>query len=171
MIAALKNKNLKRGLQKSLKVQQRNLPQEAIRSVLVLTTERSEGLSQQLENLQTELKIGDHGFAIREFTTGIKPEELKPHQWCKKDFSWNGSFTHSDAAAFKKGNYDLVIGFYKGEHLYLDRVITETTNCFRAGIAGGNALLFDLLIDTPEGDWMAFENELLKYLSILKLRA
>lgn len=147
------------------------LPGEVLGSALILTDKLTDELQGQLEAFREKLSIRPVEFTVREFVEGIKQEELQDYQWSKKDFGWRGELIKKDAADIKTEAYDLVVGFYTKENLYLDKVIARTTNSFRAGLAGSNERLFDLLIDTPEGDWTAFESELLKYLEILKLRA
>lgn len=171
MIGALKHKSIQKNLDKLLKQQQRELPNEPLRSVLVLTDSLDDDLKDRVEQLRTSLNIKPADLWIREFTEGIKAEELQRHQWSKKHFGWKGGFQHEDAQMLSAKNFDLVVGFYWDANIYLDSIIAEIPNSFRVGTNAGNAVLYDLMIDTPRGDWGSFENELLKYLSILKLRA
>lgn len=171
MLAAIRHKRMRKSLERLLNSKEHKLPGQALRSALILTDKLGGELHNQLESFREKLKIEAGEFTVREFVEGIKQEDLLDYQWSKKDFSWSGDLTRKDATDIKTSTYDLVVGFYNKENLYLDKIIAGTTNSFRAGLAGGNERLFDLLVDTPEGDWMAFEGELLKYLEILKLRA
>lgn len=170
MIGALKHKSIRKNLVKLLD-QQRELPKAAVSSVLVLTDALNDSLNEQILQLKSHLKLKPADIWIREFTVGLKTEDLQRHQWSKKHFGWKGRFEHEDAQILQEKGFDLVIGFYWGSNPYLDSVIAKIPNSFRVGTKAGNEQLYDLMIDTPIGDWDSFEKELLKYLSILKLRA
>lgn len=169
MIEALRQKRIQKSLRKLLDQTKRQLPKEPIGSVLVVIQGDNPKLIEQIAPLAKKLNLRQEHFWIREFTGPLKPEELKTHQWSKRLFNWKGQMQHHDTDRLSKGKFDLVIGYFWEPSVYLDKIIAGFPNSLRVGIGGGNPKLYDLEINTPKGDWIAFEDELLKYLSILKL--
>ncbi|WP_374957214.1 hypothetical protein [Gilvibacter sp.] len=169
MIGALKQRSVLKQLRKAIGQQKRVLPTGQLQSVLLLSQNGLTVNAQAVASLAKKLQLPVADIWFREFTTGIKPEELGPEQWCKKHFGWQGKLLTDDAAAFQAKDFDLIVAYYWSENPLLDNLIASKPNAFRVGTAGGNEALYDLIIDTPKGDWAAFENELIKYLTILKL--
>ncbi|NQX76169.1 hypothetical protein [Gilvibacter sp.] len=169
MIGALKHKSVLKHLRKSIAAQQRELPKNAVSSLLVLTQGDSSSVKSAVMKLAERLGIKHEAVYYREFVTGLKPDELQPDQWCKKHFGWQGKLQHEDAATFAQKKFDLIIGYYWESNALLDNLIASKPNAFRVGPMGGHEELFDLTIATPKNDWDAFEFELIKYLTLLKL--
>ncbi|MDC7997841.1 DUF6913 domain-containing protein [Gilvibacter sediminis] len=156
-------------LRKSIASQERELPTTAVSSLMVLCQEGSPELKSAVMKLADKLGIDQEAVYYREFVTGLKPDQLQSDQWCKKHFGWQGKLQHEDAATFAQKDFDLIIGYYWEPNALLDNLIASKPHAFRVGPLGGHEELFDLTIATPKGDWAAFEFELIKYLTLLKL--
>jgi hypothetical protein len=84
-----------------------------------------------------------------------------------KDFTWNGAIKSKGAKEFLSKPFDVLIGYYKGGHEFLDMMVSESKANFKIGGIGTDARLFDLLIAVELDNMEAFKDETKKYLTVL----
>jgi hypothetical protein len=84
-----------------------------------------------------------------------------------KDFAWNGAIKSVWAKEFLSKPFDVLIGYYKGSHEFLDMMVSESKAKFKIGSITADARLFDLLIAVELDNVEAFKDETKKYLTVL----
>lgn len=84
-----------------------------------------------------------------------------------KEFNWKGEIKNHDALEFLDREFGLLLGLYKGPHLFMDLLVSKSKAKFKVGLTGSDPRLYDLLIDLPTWNPKAFQKELTKYLKTL----
>lgn len=92
---------------------------------------------------------------------------LRQDQISDRDFAWNGVIKSKGAKEFLSKPFDVLIGYYKGGHEFLDLMVSESKANFKIGGLGADARLFDLLISVELDKTEAFKDETKKYLTVL----
>jgi len=96
-----------------------------------------------------------------------KAPTLRQDQINNKDFSWDGGITNQSAIEFLNTPFDVLVGYYKGRHEFLDFMVSESRAKFKVGGKGADHRLFDLLIEIDINSTEIFKTEFKKYLFIL----
>lgn len=96
-----------------------------------------------------------------------KAPSMRQNQITSKDFSWAGNITNSLANDFLNISFDVLVGFYKGRHMYLDLLVSESAAKFKVGALGADDRLYDLIISIPPQQQELYIKELKKYLTVL----
>jgi hypothetical protein len=130
-----------------------------------------EGMLQELEvfdsfaldyNLQPkDVKV----FSFQEFKK--KMPSMRQNQVNNKDFTWKGEIQNQNAVEFLDKEFDVLVGYYKGKHEFLDLMISKSNAAFKVGFSGGDERLYDLIMSIDPMNTAAFKNELKKYLQVL----
>lgn len=140
-----------------------------IDSVLVLTDATQSIQDLPTEHLASLLGINPNEIKTVEFTIKKnKKQELLPNQISKESFSIQGNFKGQAKPEILKEQFKLVIAYYQANS-YLDGVLLEQQNAFKAGLSGADGRLLDLVIASPLDKPEIFINELVKYLQVLQL--
>ncbi|TRZ41071.1 DUF6913 domain-containing protein [Robertkochia solimangrovi] len=69
---------------------------------------------------------------------------------------------------FLKKDYDLLVNYYSDPVIEMMLVSALTRSDFKVGISDEHAILNDLILKVGEGNFRDFQEELIKYLKILK---
>lgn len=96
-----------------------------------------------------------------------KAPSLRLDQINNKDFSWDGMISNQNAREFLDISFDVLVGYYKGAHEFLDLMVSESNAKFKVSGSGADERLYDLLIDIDLQKAADFKNELKKYLTVL----
>lgn len=96
-----------------------------------------------------------------------KVPSLRQNQINNKDFNWKGDIANQNANEFLDKPFDVLVGYYKGNHAFLDLMVSKSKAKFKVGFQGGDERLFDLLIAVDPEDMKKFKVELRKYLTVL----
>ncbi|RMA64907.1 DUF6913 domain-containing protein [Ulvibacter antarcticus] len=96
-----------------------------------------------------------------------KAPSLRQNQLNNKDVSWGGVISNQNAQEFLEREFDILIGYYKGSHEFLDLLVSESHAKFKVGATGADQRLFDLIIEIDIDKTTAFKTELKKYLTVL----
>lgn len=92
---------------------------------------------------------------------------LRNNQINNKDFSWQGGITNANALEFLNIPFDVLVGFYKGEHRYLDLLVAKSHAHFKVGFLDCNQKLFDLILNIDFQNLEKVKEELRKYFRVL----
>ena len=84
------------------------------------------------------------------------------------DFGWNGHIKNKGLSAILNEARDAVINYHKASLIELNVACLKANSDFRIGINSDNDQLYDLTILINENQINSFNNELLKYLQVLK---
>ncbi|WP_047546922.1 DUF6913 domain-containing protein [Psychroserpens sp. Hel_I_66] len=84
-----------------------------------------------------------------------------------KDFGWKGKINNVDLKTFVDKDFDVLISYYRENHLALDLVTASSNASFKVGLSNEDQRLYDLIIDIEPKDFKLFSEELKKYLTVL----
>jgi hypothetical protein len=86
----------------------------------------------------------------------------------EKDFNWRGEPKKGSFKSFLDEPFDLLIGYFNKNNLYLENAVLRSNAKFKVGFAKVNQSLYDLEIAEYPTKVEVFLSELKKYLVILK---
>ena len=86
----------------------------------------------------------------------------------QKDFGWYGKIKSEHLKAVLTNKYDLLINYSKVDNLYSNLLILQCKSLFNVGFEHLDNRFYDFMIDCKSDDFKSFNNELSKYLKILK---
>lgn len=85
----------------------------------------------------------------------------------EKDFNWRGEPKRPAFKSFIEEPYDLLIGFFNKNNLYLENAVLRSNSKFKVGFANVNQELYDMEISEYPTKIDSFLSELKKYLIVL----
>ena len=164
----LKELILKKKFQKALV----NLPEvtpiskDVIKTVGILTTDE---ISLNI-NLKKEIEVvfGLRHARIYSFKKFDKNDPISYKHFSERDINWQGEFIQPNIKAFLEEPFDLLIGYFEGNHLYLEKAVMQSEASFKVGISDVNSKLYSLEILENPSQIQSFLKELKRYLEILK---
>ena len=130
-----------------------------------------EGMIQELEvfdSFALDYKLQPKDVKVFSFQEVKKKlPSMRQNQVNNKDFTWKGEIQNQNAVEFLDKEFDVLVGYYKGGHEFLDLMISKSNAAFKVGFPGGDERLYDLIIAIDPKDTDAFKKELKKYLQVL----
>ena len=84
-----------------------------------------------------------------------------------KDFGWKGKIKNIDLQTFIDTKFDVLISYYKENHLELNLITASSNANFKVGLTNEDERLFDLMINVKPKEFSVFKDELKKYLTVL----
>jgi len=164
----LKESILRKKFQKTLI----NLPEvspvsmSVIKTVGILTTDE---ISSNIDfKKEIELVFGLRHSKIYSFRKFDKNDSISYKHFSEKDINWQGDFVQQNIKVFLEEPFDLLIGFFESNHLYLEKAVMFSAASFKVGISGVNPKLYSLEISETTYQIQSFLRELKRYLEILK---
>lgn len=100
--------------------------------------------------------------------TRRKIPSLRQNQITNKEFSWRGEISSQNANEFLEFPFDVLIGFYQGDHKFVEAMVAKSAAKFKIGFREMDERLYDLLLGVDPQNINLFKSELKKYLEILK---
>lgn len=100
--------------------------------------------------------------------TRRKIPTLRQNQITNKEFTWRGEIQNLNAREFLDFPFDVLIGFYKGNHRFLGAMVASSKAKFKIGFKGADPRLYDLLLTLEPEKTEQFKGEIKKYLQIFK---
>ena len=138
-----------------------------IENVLVLLS-NPENQDEIIKDLSRKLNLSIHHFDVLIFQPKKDKNNLIENAFYSTDFGWYGKFRSVFLKDILTKKYDLLINYYKVDNIYVNLLLLQCKCDFRVGFAILNKALFQLLIDCDTNDYKLFNEELKKYLTILK---
>ena len=167
-LSNLKESRLRKKFDKIVLRLQENriVSQKEILTVGILTTE---SVSSKID-VQSEIEavLGLKNSKIYSFKKFNKSDEVSFKHFSEKDINWKGEFIEPNFQSFLEQPFDLLIGYFNHNHLYLEKAVLESKASFKAGFSEVNSKLYELEISTDLENIQQFSSELKKYLQILK---
>ena len=167
-LSKLKESRLRKKFDKSISkiTENRITLQKEIVSVGILSTEAT---SNKVD-LQKEIEavLGVRNSKLYSFKKFNKLDEVSFKHFTEKDINWKGDFIQTNFQSFLKQPFDLLIGYFNENHLYLEKAILESKASFKAGFSNVNSKLYELEVSTKLENVQQFSSELKKYLQILQ---
>lgn len=138
-----------------------------VHSVGILTTEELTFQMNVVKKVDEQLESvrNIHIYNYRKYDKN-DPKSYK--HFSENDISWSGKFTDVSLESFLETPFDLLIGFYTENNLYLEYATLMSKATFKVGFAGVNNKLFDLVITEKPENIDSFLHEIVKYLTLLK---
>lgn len=139
--------------------------QKEIKTVAILTTYT---LSKEIK-LQAEIEsiLGVKNSKMYSFRKFNKLEDDSNKYFTEKHVNWSGEFTEPTFQNFLAQPFDLIIGYFDINHLYLEKAIFKSKATFKVGFASVNSKLYEIEISAHTENRKQFFLELKKYLKIL----
>ena len=139
---------------------------EKIKSIAIISTE---DISTEID-LQKEIEIilkarNIKIYSLRKFN---KSDKFSYKHFTKKNVNWKGQFTEDNFKYFLEEPFDLLIGYFNKNNLYLERAVLESKAEFKVGFTGVNSKLYEIEISEKTQNITGFTSELKRYLQILK---
>jgi len=87
----------------------------------------------------------------------------------QKDFTFNGVLKNGIANDFLNSDFDVLVGYYHGRHLYLDLMMAQSKAVLKVGLNETDERLFDLQLALKPKEEDVFAVEMKKYLSAMQI--
>ncbi|MCG1036374.1 DUF6913 domain-containing protein [Polaribacter sargassicola] len=129
-------------------------------------------LSTISESLKLEEEIasilGVKNIKIYSFCKDSKLKEDSFQYFSKKDINSKGNFINPNLQSFLEEPFDLLIGYFKEDNLYLKMAILQSRASFKVGFTGVDENLYRIEISEKTENLKSFSLELKKYLQLFK---
>lgn len=83
------------------------------------------------------------------------------------DLGWKGDLKNQDIQLFVDKEFDVLISYYKSQHLELNLITAASKSRFKVGLSNEDKRFYDLIINCEPKDFDTFVIELNKYLTVL----
>jgi hypothetical protein len=93
---------------------------------------------------------------------------FEQNNFSSKDFNWKGVLNKPAIEEFLDREYDLFIGYYSKKNSYLDYITSRAKAKLKVGLNHKEDRLFDIVFKIKAKEFSLFEEELAKYINILK---
>jgi hypothetical protein len=169
MFEKLKRKSIKKKIVKNLIDRDLSQRNTKLRTLGYLLNEDNYPDFEQLFEFSTELGLQRKDIKIFTFIEVKKKiPTLRQNQINNKDFSWTGEIHNQNALEFLDIPFDVLVGYYSEENVFLDIMMSSSKAKFKLGFDGSDSRLYDLILRVDPMDFKRFKEEFKKYLSILK---
>jgi hypothetical protein len=143
-------------------------PFEEVKKVIIFLDENSEK-AHIVSQLATILKISESNISVVVFQRNLKIEKETDDIITPKDFGWYGKVDSEKLKNILTNKFDLLINYSKVDNVYLNILLLQCKGAFKVGFAHLDKRLYDLLIQCEPHEIDLFNEELIKYLGILKI--
>lgn len=166
ILQSFKLKNINRKTEKHLQKDDRNtiVNNQNIKSVLIFVD--ADFTDVELSALAGILSVEVEDIQKITFYSG-KMDEVEDNAINPKDFGLFGNFKKDLNQLNSDKDIDLIIN-YTQDNIYVNNVIAQLRSSFSVGVKNENGKIFDLIIDVDKNELKLFNEELGKYLKILK---
>ncbi|WP_299063121.1 hypothetical protein [uncultured Polaribacter sp.] len=167
-LSKLKEKRLRKKFDKNVSklIENRTVSQKEIVTVGILT---EESIATELDIKSIiETTLGIRNSKMYSFKHFNKLDEVSYKDFTEKDINWKGDFIEPTFQSFLDQPFDLLIGYFNKNNIYLEIAVNQSKATFKAGFTGVNDQLYELEILEKISNTKQFTAELKKYLQILK---
>ncbi|PQJ78064.1 DUF6913 domain-containing protein [Polaribacter porphyrae] len=121
-------------------------------------------------NLADEVEriLGLGNVRVYNYRSYSKNDVLSYKFFTEKDFTWKGEPKNKMFTSFIEEPFDLLIGYFNKNNLYLENAVLRSNAKFKVGFAKVNQSLYDMEIAEYPTKTERFLSELKKYLIVLK---
>lgn len=169
MLRKVKKYSLKKHTEKNLgqrDISQRNTP---LKYLGFLVDEAFFDDFEMLYEFGNELGLQRKDIKLFTFVeTRRKIPSLRQNQITNKEFTLRGEIHSQNAQEFLDFPFDVLIGFYKGNHEFLSAMVAQSKAKFKIGFNGADERINDLLLSVDIQKQELFKAEVKKYLQIFK---
>ncbi|MEX6625397.1 DUF6913 domain-containing protein [Tenacibaculum salmonis] len=134
--------------------------------VVLLDNESLENIV--ISNLINTLPFKKENIEVFIYKEYSKKEELASNFFTNNEFGFKASLKSDNLKNFVKNDYDLLINYVKTPNLYTNTITLLSQASLKASFAGIDDRLYDLVISDEGLNEAVLNQELKKYLTILK---
>jgi acetolactate synthase small subunit len=138
--------------------------QKEIKTVGIITTDEISKWIEIKEEVEKILNV--ENVKIYSFKSHKNKNPLK--DFSEKEFNWKGNIFEENFKSFIDEPFDLLIGYFNKNNLYLESAVLQSKALFKVGISDVNQQLYDMEIAETPSKQESFFLELKKYLTILR---
>ncbi len=120
------------------------------------------------KNLNELLKFPEGSIEILVYQSKIKKNEIFDEIFSPRDFGWYGKIKSEKLKNILTKKYDLLINYSKIDNIYINLLLLQCKAAFRVGFSHLDNRFYDLIISCESSDFVLFNEEIKKYLKILK---
>lgn len=139
----------------------------SIKKILVLFDDSSKK-TEILKDFKNLFGLAESEIDIFVFKKKVLKSDVVDNVFSPKDFGWYGKIKSKKLMSILTKKYDLLINYSKIENIYFNLLILQCETAFNVGFSHLDERLYDLLISCNKSDTALFNEELKKYLAILK---
>lgn len=141
----------------------RIVSQKEIKTVGIITTEEISQWINVKGEVEKILNLKD----VKMYS--FRPQNKNSNKYfSEKDFNWQGNIYKTDFKSFIDEPFDLLIGYFNKNNLFLESSVLQSNASFKVGISGVNQELYDIEIAETPIETERFFLELKKYLIIIR---
>ncbi|SDS15358.1 hypothetical protein SAMN05216503_2149 [Polaribacter sp. KT25b] len=137
---------------------------EQIKTVGIITTDEISKWVNVKEEVENILNLKN----AQIYSFGSHKDDRSFKSFTEKDFNWKGNIYKSNFKIFIDEPFDLLIGYFNKNNLYIESAVLNSKAKFKVGISGVNQELYDIEIAETPSKTDRFFLELKKYLVVLK---
>lgn len=163
------DKRIKDALRKSNN--QKNKPEFAsVSSIAIFVDEKSLFNEEKFRNLQEIIKLDETHFHILTFKEKKSNyNEFRGMVLSQNEINWLGKINSKAVLDFLKKRYDLLIDYTQADSLSKQLIVASINAGFKVGYSDKKDSLYNFMIAVNPTEINLFNNELVRYLKILKL--
>lgn len=140
---------------------------QKITKILVLLDEFADKLLIE-ENLYRLLNFSDENIEVLIFQSKIKKNKVSTDIFTPGDFGWFGKLKSHRLKKILTKKFDLLINYSKVDNIYINMLLLQCNAGFKVGFSHLDNRYYDLLINCESDNFELFNQEMKKYLQILK---
>ena len=120
------------------------------------------------ENLYKLLNMPVGTIEILVYHTKVEKNKNVEDRISSADFGWYGKIKSEKLKIILTKKYDLLINYSKVDNIYINLLILQCKAAFRVGFSHLDNRFYDLIINCESSNFLLFNEEIKKYLQILK---
>ena len=168
MFEKIKRRALRKHIERNLGKRDRSEVNAPMKTLGFVVDERLLQDFEKLYDLAGYFHIHPNDISVFSFLEVKKKQpSLRQNQVNNKHFTWKGDLHNQNAEEFLNRSFDVLVGFYAEENVYMDLLVSESEAKFKVGFSGADDRLFDLVLGMSPNDFNEFKKELKKYLEVL----
>jgi hypothetical protein len=137
-----------------------------IKSIGIITSDKMMDEVDLQKEIEAILK--QRNSKVYRFRKFDKTADFSYKYFTEKDINWKGQFTQDNIKIFLEQPFDLLIGYFNTNNIFLESAVLQSKAQFKVGFAGVNSMLYEIEISEKTENVSAFTLELKKYLKIIK---
>ncbi len=168
MLKKIKQYFLKSQIKNNLKKRDRSNINEPLRTLGFLVDEDFFNDFEKLFEIAKEIGLQRKDVKIFTFINIKKKRPtLRQNQINNKHFNWKGEIYNQNANEFLDIPFDVLVGYYKGKHDFLNLMMSFSRAKFKVGFSNVDERIVDLNIKLDLIHIQEFKDEFIKYLRVL----
>ena len=168
MLKKLQQRFLRKQINKNLKNRDISKINEPLKTLGFLVDEDLFNDFEKLYEISNEIGLQRKDVKLFTFIrVKKKVPSLRQNQINNKHFTWKGEINNQNAREFLDIPFDVLVGYYKKDHDFLNLMMSVSMAKFKVGFLGADERLSDLIINVDLTNLDDFKNEFIKYLKVL----